>query len=90
MLCTYTHTCLIQVTFNLQHQFVKQGGQLLANMKVVEIVPGDVILIRTDNELVIKAKQIVLTVGKYSRYRVYCDCHWMSGIQITFSRRSMD
>ena len=57
-------TSHLRLFINLQDLFVSSGGFLLDNEKIDEIIPGDIIQIKTTKQ-VIKAKNLIITAGMY-------------------------
>ena len=54
--------CVINHDFSLQELFVKRGGVILENSKVIDVVPGPVVQIVTASQ-VHQAKRVVLVPG---------------------------
>ncbi|XP_065897170.1 peroxisomal sarcosine oxidase-like [Dysidea avara] len=51
----------------LQNVFIKNGGKLLDCHPITEIVPGDVVVLKSSSKQDIRAKNIVVTVGPWAK-----------------------
>ncbi len=62
---TVYHMCLA-MSSNLQDMFKNFGGEIRDGTQVVEIVPGEVIILRTKGNETIRSRRLILTAGAWT------------------------
>ncbi|XP_065897175.1 peroxisomal sarcosine oxidase-like isoform X2 [Dysidea avara] len=51
----------------LQNVFIKSGGKLLDCYPITEVVPGNIVVLKSSTKEVIRAKKVVITVGPWAK-----------------------
>ena len=74
------YLCRCFLVLSYQDLFLQNGGRIIDNEKVLKIIPGQVVTLKTKNRE-LKAKKIVVAAGRFKYFPFFTNI-WMFGISL--------